>query len=256
MTLQDIYNQLSYGELRLLFLGGKDIDNPNTTGMPIESFLQLLPSVQLGLSELHKRFALREGHFDLIIQSNAGILQKTYLLTDDYAVSNVTPNSVVRYINDAEMPFTNNLHKVLRCFGTYNAAPWEIALNEVANPAAIRTSSWNSITIPTDSELAPWLLETDTIEVVYRANHPEINHYIANSAPLVTPIYLPDTHLEPLLFYIASRVYNPVGMTPGAMHEGNNYWQKFEQSCAQLKLNNYEIDNDSLNDKLIKNGFC
>ena len=251
MTLEDIYTQLSYGELRMLFLSGKDIDNANRGGMPLESFMQLLPSIQLGLTELHKRFALREGYFDLLLMPTV----RTYSLTADYAISASSANPV-RYIDDSEMPFTGNLHKVLRCYGTEDDREIEIPLNEISNPRAIRTPTFNSLTLPTDRELAPWLVETSLLHVVYRANHPEINKYIANDAPLITEIYLPQSHLEPLLYYVASRVFNPIGMVPDSVHEGNNYMQKFEQSCARLKMDNYEIDQDSVNDKLMYRGFC
>ena len=251
MTLEDIYNQLSYGELRMLFLGGTDIDNPNKGGMPIESFLQMLGSIQLGLTELHKRFALREGYFNLIMMPNV----RTFSLTSDFAISASSSNPV-RYIDDTEMPFTDNLHKVIRCYGMKNEKKIELPLNEISNHAALRTPSYNQLTVPIDPKVAPWLLETRVIDVVYRANHPEINKYIANDAPLITPIYLPESHLEALLYYVASRVFNPIGMIPDAVHEGNNYMQKFEQSCARLKMDNYEIDQDAVNDKLSHRGFC
>ena len=251
MTLEDIYNQLSYGELRMLFMGGKDIDSPNTQGMPIASFMQMLGSIQLGLTELHKRFALREGYFNLIIMPNV----KTYSLTSDFAMSGSSVNPV-KYIDDTEMPFTNNLHKVIRAYGILNGQTIELPLNEISNLAALRTPSYNQLTVPVDPKTATWLTETQVIDVVYRANHPEINKYIANEAPLITPIYLPDSHLEALLYYVASRVFNPIGMIPDAVHDGNNYMQKFEQSCARLKIDNYEIDQDAENNKLPYRGFC
>ena len=50
MTLQDIYDQLSFGELRQLFLSGNDIDEMSE-GMSEEQFKRVLPSVMLGLTE-------------------------------------------------------------------------------------------------------------------------------------------------------------------------------------------------------------
>lgn len=255
MTLEDIYNSLSFGELRMLFLSGKDIDNPNRSGMPIESFMQLLPSIQLGLTELHKRFALREGHFWLDITPNIAMSGATYTITGEHTKS-ANPTSPLAYIDDLEMPFSDNLLKIVRCYGEQNNIPIELPLNEIADPGAIRTRTFNSLTIPTDATTATWLTETDRIQVVYRANHPEINKYIANEAPLITDIYIPHSHLEALLYYVASRVFNPIGMVPDSVHEGNNYAQKFEQACASLSAYNYQQDQDAVNEKLNFRGFC
>ena len=251
MTLEDIYNSLSFGELRMLFMSGKSIDGPTTEGMPVATFLQLLPSIQLGLTELYKRFSLSEGHFKLVRVDGVD----TYHIKELYSMS-ANPNGAMLYIDDTEMPLQNNLLKLLRCYGTQNDRSIEIPMNQIANPAAIRTTSYNSMTVPNDPVAAPWLVQTPEIEVVYRANHPEINKYIANEAPLITDIYLPPSHLEALLYYVASRVFNPIGMVPDSVHEGNNYAQKFEVACQRLSMENYQVDQDAENEKLAFRGFC
>src|SRR6056297_3629146 len=99
MTLEDIYNQLAYGELRLLNLGSGGIDSTSDT-MPVESFLKMVPTIQLGLTDLHKHFLLKEE--TIIVPLVEG--QVTYVLTKR---------------KDAPDTFRENLLKVERIYGTY-----------------------------------------------------------------------------------------------------------------------------------------
>ena len=251
MTLDDIYQQLSFGELRQLFMGGKNIDDPNT-GMPEESFYKLLPTIQLGLTELHKRFNIRMGYFDVELQDG----QNIYQLVTKYAVSNCRSKEPVKYIDDSEYKFDNNLLKVTNILGTLCEEEYQIPLNEQSNDEAIMFLNMNTFKVPVDTKLAPWLTETTKLRVNYRANHPEINKYIANVSPKTTEIYLPQTHLEALCYYVASRLYNPMGMVPNSIHQGNNYFAKFEASCAKIQERGYEIDEDTESDKFYDRGFC
>lgn len=220
MTLQDIYDQLSYGELRLLFLG-QDPDNPDA-GMPESQFMQMLPTVQLGLTALHKRFALREGRVVLPLVAD----QASYVLKSKGDLANT---------------FGDDILDVDRVYGVYQEEKYEIPLNEINNTASIRTATATTLLVPTGDKEAPWLKETSELEVVYRQDHPTIRKYLANVSPLTVKVDLPITHLEPLLLFIASRIYNPVGMM-NDFHEGNNYAQKYELACVQLEQWGYQND--------------
>jgi hypothetical protein len=221
-------------------------------GMPKESFIKLLPSVQLGLTELHKQFALKECYLTLALQD--GI--RDYSLTKAFAVSNTRSSEPVKYLLDSASPFQDDLLKVQKIFGTYQDETYEIPLNTADNSRSIRTPAYNKLRLPTDTETAPWLLESPTLEIVYRADHPALDVNVARVAPSVIDIDIPSSHTEALCLYIASRVYNPIGMTPGAMHEGNNFYTKFMASVQQLKADGYEVDNDAENLKAYDRGFC
>ena len=224
MTLQDIYDQLSFGELRLLFLGegGEDTDTTEKV-----DFKRLLPTVVLGLTDLHTRFRLKEGRTSVTLVPN----QASYFLTE------------------------NDLLKVEQVSGTWCEDVYDIPLNVRSDKASILTPSFKSLLVPTNSEDAPWLLETPALSVVYRQDHPPIDPILANVAPTVLTIDLPHSHLQALLLFIASRIYNPVGMNPGAMHEGNNFKQLYEVECQRLTDLGLEIDDDEVNDRLERNGW-
>lgn len=211
MTLLDIYNQLAYGELRMLTIGGSSV-NTETDGIKPEDYKRLLPHVQLGLTVLHTRCALKE----------SSVLIPLALPRVTYTVAKK---------QDTPTGWADDLLMIERVHGIYQGEEVELPIDDLTEPASIMKLAANRIIIPSD---APWLAETTVLDVKYRANHPAINPYIANAAPLAVPIDLPYTHLEALCYFVASRLHNPIGMTPGAMHEGNNYATKFEAAVAQL----------------------
>jgi hypothetical protein len=80
--------------------------------------------------------------------------------------------------------------------------------------------------------LPDWL-KTSTLELVYRANHPKIIKGITLFDPTRVQVQLPESHLNALLLFVASRVHTPGGMT-GEFNAGNNYAVKYEAECEQL----------------------
>ena len=228
MKLSEIFEQLEYGELRKLFMGVGAIGG--TGDMPTETYKKLFPTIKRGLTELHKRFLLREAETTVTLVDG----------TANYTVS----------------PAANDLMKIERIYGTYLEEEYQIPLNDVDCKYGIRTTSRNTIVVPTDSEDAPWLLETTELRVVYRADHAAINANLATNAPSVVEIDLPDTHLDALLFFVASRAHNPEGSI-GEFHAGNNYQAKFERACQLLKDYNMQIDSNfsECGDKLMNRGF-
>ncbi len=228
MKLIDIFNQLAYSELRNVFIGSGPIDD-GEDGMPAANMHKFLPSIQAGLTELHTRFLLREGTTSVTLDGSAS-----------YTVESTAGEALM---------------KVERIYGTYNSKEYEIPLNEVGNDAAIRTSTQDTLLVPTDTEKAPWLLETTVLSVVYRADHAEIDATSAISAPVTYTINLPSTHLRALTLFCASQAMNPMG-SGGEFHEGNNYWARFEAACTQLVTHNMQIDSNYENDKLESRGFA
>jgi len=228
MKLIDIFNQLAYSELRNVFFGSGPV-NDGEDGVPTANMHKFIPSIQAGLTELHKRFLLREG-------------------TTTVTLTGATSYTVTPEAGEALM-------KIERVYGTYNDSVYDIPLNEIGNDKSIRTSVYDTILVPTDTDLAPWLLETTVLTVVYRADHQTIDTDAAIAAPVTWDIDLPQTHLWPLVLFCASRAMNPMG-SGGEFHEGNNYWSQFEAACQQLVTHNMSIDSDYENTKLVDRGFA
>lgn len=235
MTLDDIFNALSYGELRQLYKGTGD------SGLiGVNDRAQIISSISLGLTELYKRFLLKEGR--ITIERVPGVY--TYSLTRDYAESNTASTQPHKYIKDLSNPFMDDLLKV-HCL--YDELGEEIAMNDIGDKQAIRTTSLNTL-------LIPGALESPTVEVVYHADHPALDVRLGIANPRAQFIELPKAYLDALLLYVASRVFNPMG-AGGEFHEGNNYAAKFEGACALLDSKGLEIDTYGSEERFALNGW-
>ena len=235
MNLDDIFNQLSYGELAQVMVGNDDAGL-----VPASDYPRIAASVSLGLTELHKRFLIKETK--IRIELVEGI--STYVLDSKFAESNVTGTEPNKYIKDSAEPFLDNVLKIER---VYDSSGNEVTLNILEDEDSIMTSGMNVLVLPAE-------VEYEYIDVVYRANHPALNKANVLNHPLRVEIDLPISYLEALLFYVASRVMNPIGMI-SEFHEGNNYAAKFEAACIRLEQLNIKVENHRANDRLADNGW-
>lgn len=246
MTLEDIYKYLSSSELSQLQMG-QDMDNEAAN----LDYIKLATHVNLGLTALHKRFFLREGR--ITIELNPMLTM--YMLKGKYAKSNLTSLEPIKYIDDSTETFKDDVMKVERII-TENGK--EFSLNDEYDPFSIITPSMHSIRVPAkiidkDDSIPDWM-KVDKLIVVYRANHPLITEDTNAEYPEDEEIDLPFSHLEALLYFVASRVHNPIGMI-NEFHTGNSYSAKYEAECARLELANIRRDTTTTEDRLRRGGW-
>jgi hypothetical protein len=246
MKLLEVFNQLTYGELSQISLGGAEAGEINST-----NYDKVVAHINLGLTALYKRFPLKEGRLTVALQQG----RMTYPLNIAYAVSNAASSEPIKYILDSTEEFIGDIHKVE---GVFTAAGYELGLNDQANPYAVMTPSAQVLRIPAtivaNSVDLPEELKTTELSVVYRANHPIIDVNSGAFDPETYEVELPYSHLEPLLLYVASRVNNPIGMT-NEFHAGNSYAAKYEQACQQLEQFNLKVDQGSQYNRLESKGW-
>lgn len=238
MTLQDIFDQLTYGELSQLAIGGGEAGEISQANYP-----KVLAHVSLGLTALYKRFRLKEGR--VVMRLKPG--RTTY---------NLNTKEDVYFLNDNfGEEFADDILKIEQVF---TADTIELALNDWANDLSCHTTSATVLRLPMDltghSGDVPDGLRTDTLTVVYRANHPAIKITSNSWDPARVQLHLPPTHLEALLMFVASRVNNPIGMT-NEFHAGNSYYAKYLAACQDLENENYQIDNGGQNTRLRRGGW-
>lgn len=247
MNLQEVFDQLTHGELSQLSIGGNEagIINP-------ANYNRLVPHVNLGLTQLYKRFPLKEGRLTLELQSDRTV----YPIHSKYAVSSRSSREPVRYIKDSlAVPFKDDIHKIEKVL---TSSGYEFSLNDEGEEYSLFTPSATVLRVPLDVvdqvlDL-PDELKTTLVEVVYRANHPLIIADGADLEPDVIELELPYSHLEPLLLFIASRVHTPTGMTNEA-NLGNTYATKYEAACQLLETVNLRVDQGGQADRLHRNGW-
>ena len=241
MTLQQIFDLLSQGELSQIHLGG-------TQGIDESNWERVLGAVNLGLTELHKRFPLRREQVKLQMQD----AQLRYSLDVKYAVTNRESFGVTKYLIDsAAEPFIGRVLKIEKVF---DQAGNELNLNRLGDVfdqanTTVRTPTYNTLILPT-------LLPTQLLTVEYRGNHPLLVKEQGYFNLAEVEVELPDTHLTALLYFVASRLFNPTGLSGNtAFHEGNNYDQKFEAECQRLEFEGYENSEQEENSRLRRNGW-
>lgn len=240
MKLSEIYEHLQFGELSNLGLVDKE-----SGVIPETMYPKILSSVNLGLLELHKRFVLKKGILRIQLQTD----QTMYPLKSMYQVGNKAPTGTVQYILNDGVKFTDDLLKVEKVTSEKGMV---FGLNN-------QTTEW-SVSTPQDNLLyvsgtlqRKWLPEILTVE--YRKGIRPLKICEDSFEQLCVNVELPDTHLMALLYFVASRLHNPIGFSQATMHEGNNYAQKFEQECMNLDAQNYRVDDVAVNCRAHRNGW-
>lgn len=247
MKLQDIFNQLTAGEFSQLSIGGQDQGVINEA-----NYATVVAHVNLALASLYRRFHLKEGRIKLALQPGL----QAYQLKSDFAVSSRRSREPVRYILDSVAdPFHDDIIKVQQVLTDRDL---ELPLNDAADALSCMTPRLNTLTVPKAIAVqgadTPTWLRTNNLTVVYRAAHPAITIGIGLFDPNRVDIELPYSHLEALLFFVASRVNNPVGMS-NEFHAGNNYAAKYESACRELEALNLEQDQGGTNTRAQQKGF-
>ena len=115
--------------------------------------------------------------------------------------------------------------------------------------STVRTPSYNTLILPT-------MLPVQALTVEYLGNHPLLVKEQGYFNLEDVAVELPDTHLTALLYFVASRLFNPTGLSGNtAFHEGNNYEAKFEAECMRLENDGYENSEQEENSRLRRNGW-
>lgn len=239
MLLSEVFSQLSYGELTNLALAGPD------GKIPKEKYERMVNHVNLGLTDLHKRFLLQAK--DLVIDLVPD--QTQYILKAIYQKGNPEGARFTQYIRQSSPMFANDIILIEQVFSDKGK---ELALNDETDPYSIRAVSMNTIRVP---DILIKELNLTSVRVTYRANHERIVWEDKTFDPEDYEIELPDSHLQALLYYIASRVHNPVGFNE-QMHEGNNYAAKYERECGSLLAQNLRVDTGNENSKPRRRGWA
>ena len=254
MTLNDIFQHLTYGELSQVAQGGASnpvIYEGEAPQMNESQRAQNTGHIELALTALYKRFLLRRKTVTVLLQPG----QSVYILDQRFTVSSTTSSELIRYLSDANDPMDAEVMKIeeVHAVGINGLEPFDMpaSLNDHTKPGSVLTTGMNILTVP---DAFPCETQPTTLRVVYRSAHPKINTDNAVYAPEVEPIELPSTHLQALLYYVASRVMNPVGMVE-EFHSGNSYMAKYEAEAKRLEGENMQIEDVSDNPHWERNEF-
>jgi hypothetical protein len=243
MKLRELFEHLAFSELNQL-----NVVDPTTNFIKEEHYDKVLFSIKLGLTALHTRFFLKEE--SMLVQLVTGTYR--YNLHNSYALSK---NANGYIVDTTTNPYKNTLIKVERVLSD---SGYEYALNDETEAYSVHTPNVTTLDVNADivdkSFDVPDCLRTNKLKLVYRANHYDLPIGFNGYDPDKVEIDLPYTHLEALLYFVGSRLHNPMGLV-NEFNGGNNYAMKYERACAELEKHNVNVDQLNGNARLVRNGW-
>jgi len=247
MKLQEIFDQLSTSEFSQISLGGQPAGQINEN-----NWQSLVNHINLGLVQLFTRFTLKENRIKLLLIPG----QTVYPVTSAYAVNARRARADVRYLLDTpDQPFDDDILKIIDVL-TDDGVRLEI--NDHLSDYSVFTPSAAVLRVPvgmvTGDPSTPADLRTDHLTLVYRAAHPKVVIPLGFFDPARVDVDLPYSHLEALLWYIASRAHNPIGMGQ-EFNSGNSYYAKYENACQRLENSGFQVDQGSQGTQFERNGW-
>lgn len=238
MTLEELFQRLSYGPLANLAIAGE-----GSGGIKEEKKPSIVLYANDALLRLHTRFLLIEK--ELILKQVDGI--SSYELTPQFTHSaslGDNPPAVIPYIEDTlAKPFQDDLIKILT---VYDHSGCEVPLNDEL--------ACNSYYTPQNHILQIRHPIQDVLnQVVYQARHPKLSF---NPATLTQQIILPSTLEEALLSYIAYLHYSSMNGQEN-LARGSEYLSRYNAICIENESRGVVNNNDEAsNTKLEDRGFA
>jgi hypothetical protein len=237
VLLKDLFTTLATGEFSNLSFSAELAGN--TIGA---SHRKIVDHLNLGLIELYKRFRFLEGELRLHVDPRVTM----YYLREDRLAS-IENISLTRYI---ERPSDyEGFLNILELTGVFKETGEEIKLN-------------NRQSVPSIRQLAPDVLkiagltEAQTLEIVYQASPTKV--VLDDETDLTTAVLaIPETIIEPLLFYMAFRVYKPVGANNSTAQadKSASYQQQYELSCQKLAQFGLDLHDNDQEERFTSDGW-
>ena len=192
----------------------------------------IVTAINIGLVKLYTRFQLKRRLLTLKVTST----QLVYSLVSANAVS----VNVGGYILDVDDPFTNDIIQLLTMTST---AGNNIRFDGFNGVMLLSPKTFRFAEAPDD--------DTYVIEYVAR---PAKVVYVDDTD---IEVDLPDAYLPPLLAYIASRFYSPVGIALDSNRSSLDvsYLQRYETECQLLENKGINTGNYLESDNFTQHGF-
>lgn len=220
MNLKQIFDHLTYGELHTAFISETD-ENGELGDL---NKVRLLSHINSGLVALYTRFVIKKNLLNIKIIPGV----RNYKLCQG---NMFIPEDGTGFITDTYgRPLEG---EVIKITGAYKPNNEPVPINANGNPRSAFTNLSNEFTVPQ--------IYIDTNILVDVVEGPR--QFVSSDILLpeeYTEIDLPFTYLTALGYYIASRIYNPIGIED-PMKQGINYARSFEMECRNLE--NIGVDN-------------
>jgi hypothetical protein len=171
-------------------------------------------------------------------------------------VNNTGSKEPVKYLEQVDNPFTDSLLKVERVCTNEGL---DLGLNDGRKYGCSTPSTHllrvDEAIVDQSSDL-PDEYKTARLGVYYRDNHPLflLDNGVLDGDEDELEVDMPYPYMEPLLYYMASRLHHPLGASAD-FQMGASYAAKYEQACQRLENINLQVDKGQVNTRFDRNGW-
>ena len=238
ILLQEIFDTLANGEFSHIKLGN------SLQGTIAESdYPKIVSAVNLGLLDLHKRFPLRKGEF--IVHQHAAVTD--YYLRPEHAATVAEMDDEYYIALGEDESFTSDFIKVN---SLWEADGTIVPLNDGTNKATGGfTPSFDLLRMIPRVPPIP-------VHVEYQARYPKI--VITESFdPEKVELNVPDFLLEPLLYFVASRVFRGIASkaAEGETTSSVTYHTLYRTACLEIQQGGLITTDDDSGQQFSNNGW-
>lgn len=217
MKLSEIFNQLTFGELKQLGIGGFE-----QGAIQPASYREVVNHINLAMLNLYTRFPIKENFIYLRTQADKFVYQ---LVPANAVSSNPTSGFI---LDSVAAPFTGD---ILRVGSMYDEDGNELDVNDENAEKSIYTNAYDSIQIP-------YATGDELITITYRAKSKVITvPQAVATLDINQTVDLPEVLLEPLLVYVEYRVHKARGGEAG-IAQANIAKQHYEMLCVDIEKRN------------------
>jgi hypothetical protein len=249
ITLQDLFDELAYGELANVKMGN------SVAGTIVEGdYPRVVSAINAALRKIYQRVNLRQKTINLHQQS--GVTR--YFLRPDYTVAGGAYDSTHYWEVSVDDPFEDDLIKVIRIF---DGAGKQVQLNDAAYPADIFTPEFDVIEIAEpDGSITNADGNTrtalDIFPVTYQAYYPTI--VLTQSLdPLTYKLHIPDYILDALLIYATYKLFRkPIKRIKGETQPSDTLLLEFENAVRTIEKEKLAPEENYERDPFTENGWA
>lgn len=236
ITLSDIFDNLTYGELGHISIGNAPVGFIDPKDYP-----KIVSAVNNALTALHKRFLLRDEEVRVQERSNIN----TYYMRIGHAVSNTADITSTKYILDSTAnPFSGSLFKIE---GIISDTTGPFILNDSSQDNPVYTPNFDTFVItPTDPP--------EILTVKLRADHPRIK-LETGFDPALVQLHIPYSILDAISLNVAARIYSPLTAGDGERSAASVFMYRYEMECKRLEEEGMTLESDVADTRFDNKGF-
>ncbi|RLB94163.1 MAG: hypothetical protein DRH26_02010 [Deltaproteobacteria bacterium] len=238
VILKDLFNLLATGEF-----SGIALSHASTGGLNEKEYEKVINHINLGILEIYKRFKLLENA--VTIHTDPSVT-RYYLRPDRLAI--LEDIDTTTYIVQPED--TEGVLNIIEVNAVCDSTGEELILN-------------NRFLTPSISQIASDTLEIIGLEAaeiftVFYQSFPTKIVIASDFDPAEYILYIPETIVEPLMYYVAARVYKPIGKNDSTANADKSagYQQDYELACTKLSMYGLEIQDDNKDNTFEDKGWA